>query len=164
MLSRGMLLAYVAGVVAVGAMVFGFLYLHRGAHIRLDGDIQQVRTVGMDEYSSVAVIDFRFFNPADYPFVVRRVDVSIECADGHTYDGVTVSEVDAHRLFQYYKPLGQRFNDSLLMDHQIAPRTGEDRMIASRFAVPERILQGRRSLTIRIEEVDGPVAHFIEKK
>jgi hypothetical protein len=163
-MNKGLLIAFGAGLAVVVAMVFALVYVQRGAHIRLDGGIQQVRLAGMDDYSSVAVIDFRFHNPADYPFVVRRVDVSIVDADGHTYDGATVSEVDAKRLFEHYKPLGQKFNDSLLMNDKIAPRTTEDRMIAARFAVPERILEGRRSLTIRIEEVDGPIAEISEKK
>ena len=157
-----MLIAFAAGLVAVVAMVFGILYMQRGAHIRLEGHIQKVRTAAMDDYSSVAVVDFRFANPADYPFVVRRVDVSIVDADGNQYDGATVSEVDAKRLFEFYKPLGQKFNDSLLMNDRISPRTTEDRMVAARFAVPERILQGRRSLSIRIEEVDGPVANLAQ--
>lgn len=158
--SKGMLIAFAAGLVAVVAMISGIMYKQRGAHIRLEGNIQKVRTAGMDDYSSVAVIDFRFANPADYPFWVRRVDVSIVDADGNRYDGVTVSEVDAKRLFEFYKPLGQKFNDSLLMNDKIAPRSTEDRMIAARFAVPERILAGRKGLTIRIEEVDGPVANL----
>ena len=158
--SKRLLVAFAIGLVAVVAMVFGILYKQRGAHIRLEGNIQKVRTAAMDDYSSVAVIDFRFANPADYPFWVRRVDVSIVDADGNQYDGVTVSEVDAKRLFEFYKPLGQKFNHSLLMNDKVPPRSAEDRMVAARFAVPERILAGRKSLTIRIEEVDGPVANL----
>lgn len=158
--SKGLLYAFAAGLAAVVIMAAAILYIQRGAHIRLDGEIKQVRTAAMDDYSSVMVVDFRFSNPADYPFVVRRVDVSIVDADGHVYDGASISEVDAVRLFEYYKALGQKFNDTLLMDDQIAPRSTQDRMIAARFAVPERILEGRRSVTVRVEEVDGAVAEF----
>ncbi len=158
--SKGLLYAFAAGLAAVVIMAAAILYIQRGAHIRLDGEIKQVRTAAMDDYSSVMVVDFRFFNPADYAFVVRRVDVSIVDADGHVYDGASISEVDALRLFEYYKALGQKFNDTLLMDDKIAPRSTQDRMIAARFAVPERILEGRRSVTVRVEEVDGAVAEF----
>ncbi|HWQ55795.1 MAG TPA: hypothetical protein VN442_19060 [Bryobacteraceae bacterium] len=162
--SKGLLIAFGAGLAAVVLMVLATFYIQRGAHIRLEGEIKKVRTAGMDEYSSVAVVDFRFANPADYPFVVRRVDVRIEDAQGNVYDGVPVSEVDAKRLFEFYKPLGQKFNDTLLMNDKIAPRTTQDRMIAARFAIPEQILQGRRSLTIQVEEVDGPMARISEQK
>lgn len=161
--SKRLLIAFGVGVVAVVIAVAAVLYMQRGAHIELKGSILKVRTAAMDEYSSVAVVDFRFVNPANYPFVVRKVDVSIVAADGRTYEGSPVSEVDARRLFQYYKLLGQKYNDSLLMRDKVAPRTSEDRMIAARFEIPESLLAARKNLIIRIEDVDGPVSELAEK-
>jgi hypothetical protein len=162
--SKGLLYAFGAGVAAVAVLVAVIMYMQRGAHIRLEGGIQHVRTVAMDDYSSVLVADFRFANPADYPFVVRRVDVTIVDADGHVYDGASISEVDTLRVFEHYKGLGQKFNDTLLMGDTVAPHSTEDRMIAARFAVPQRILDGRRSVTVRVEEVDGAVAEFSQSR
>jgi hypothetical protein len=162
--TRRLLVAFGIGVAAVAIAIGIVVYLQRGAHIELKGSIQKVRTAAMDEYSSVAVVDFRFANPSDYPFVVRRVEVKMTTAEGHTYDGAIVSEVDARRLFEYRKDLGQKFNDSLLMSDKIAPRTSEDRMIAARFEVPEPVLQGRKNLTIRIEEIDGPSSELAENR
>ena len=118
----------------------------------------------MDEYSSVAVVDFRFVNPSSYPFIVRKVEVRMTGSDGNPYEGATVSEVDAKRLFEYRKDLGQKFNDSLLMRDKVPPQGSEDRMIAARFEVPEPILAGRKSLTVRIEDVDGPSSELVEKR
>ena len=156
--------ALVVGLLVVAGGVGGVLYMQRGAHIDLKGSVLKVRTQAMDEKSSVAVIDFRFVNPANYPFVVKEVVVSIEDKDGKPIEGQPVSELDARRLFQYYPQLGQKYNDSLMMRDKIMGRQSMDRMIATRFEAPESTIEGRRKLTIRIVDVDGPVAELQEGK
>jgi hypothetical protein len=161
--SKQVLIAFGVGVGVIAIAVAGVFYMQRGAHIELKGAILKVRTAAMDEASSVAVIDFRFTNPADYPFVVRTVSISMEDKAGKVYEGAPVSEVDAKRLFQYYTMLGQKYNETLLMRDKIPPRSSEDRMIAARFEVPVEQLDNRRKLLIRIEDVDGPVSELSEK-
>jgi len=156
--------ALVVGLLVVAAGVGGVLYMQRGAHIDLKGSVLKVRTQAMDEKSSVAIIDFRFVNPADYPFVVKEVIVSIEDKDGKTWEGQPVSELDARRLFEYYPQLGQKFNESLMMRDKIMGRQSMDRMIATRFEVPEATVESRKKLTIRIVDVDGPVAELRENR
>jgi hypothetical protein len=148
-------------VIAIGLGVM--FYMQRGAHVELRGSVLKVRTAELDENSSVAVIDFRFVNPADVPFVVRTVDVTMEGKDGNISQGVAVSEIDAKSLFQYYPLLGQKFNDSLLMRDKIPGRKAEDRMIAARFDMPVVKLEARKTFRIRIEDVDGPVSELVEK-
>ena len=147
-------------LIAVGVI----LYLQRGAHIELTGAILKVRTLPLDERSSLAVVDFRFANPSNYPFVVRTVDVTLTGPNGESYPSTPVSEVDAKRIFEYYPVLGQKFNDSLLPRDKIPARQSEDRMIVARFEVPAERLQARKNLTVRIEDVDGPVSELSEKK
>jgi hypothetical protein len=149
-------------VVAVG--IAGMFYMQRGAHIELKGSILKVRTQAMDENSSVAVADFRFVNPSNYPFVVKEVVVTAEDKDGKTLEGSPVSELDARRLFQYYPLLGEKYNDSLLMRDKIPARQTMDRMIVARFEVPESALQSRKKLKVRIVDVDGPEAELQEGK
>ena len=156
--------AFGAGLLVVVGGVGAVLFMQRGAHIDLKGAVLKVRTQAMDENSSVAVVDFRFVNPANYPFVVRQVDVTIQDKDGKTLEGAAVSELDARRLFEYYPLLGQKFNDSLMMRDKIPARQSMDRMIVARFEVPEAALQSRRKLTVRIVDVDGPVAELQEGK
>ncbi len=151
------------GVVVVILAVIWVFYVQRGAHVELTGKILKVRTQAMDENSAVAVVDFRFANPADYPFVVRSVEVSVKGKDGQTYTGQPVSEVDAKRLFEYYPLLGQKYNESLLMRDKVAPHASEDRMIAARFEMPQDKLDARQNLSVRIEDVDGPVSQLAEK-
>ena len=150
------------GAIAVACMVGFVFYNQRGAHIELKGSILKVRTQAMDENSSVAVVDFRFVNKANYPFVVQEVNVSIVDKDGKTIEGTQVSELDARRLFEYYPALGQKFNDSLIMRDKIPGRASMDRMIVSRFEVPESTLENRKTLKLRIADVDGPESELRE--
>ena len=156
--------ALVGGLLVVAAGIGGVFYMQRGAHVELKGGVLKVRTQAMDEKSSVAVIDFRFVNPSNYPFMVKEVTVSIVDKDGKTLEGQPVSELDARRLFQYYPQLGQKYNDSLMMRDKIMGRQSMDRMIATRFEETEATIEGRKKLTVRIVDVDGPVAELQESK
>lgn len=155
---------WVAGAGIVAILIAGILYMQRGAHIEVRGAILKVRTLAMQDDSSIAVADFRFANPSNYPFVVQRVEVSLEGPDGETFEGATVSEVDARNLFQHFPILGQKFNSTLLPREKVAPRQTLDRMVAARFEVPEPKLQNRRNLIIRITEVDGAESELREKR
>ena len=75
------------GLVVIAIGLAGVFYMQRGAHVELKGSVLKVRTAALDEKSSVAVLDFRFVNPSDVPFVVRTVDVTMEDKDGSTYPG-----------------------------------------------------------------------------
>jgi hypothetical protein len=125
--------------------------------------VLKVRTLPIDNASAIAVIDFRFVNPADYPFVVRRVNVSMEDPAGRVIEGSVISESDAVRLFQYYPVLGQKFNESLTIRTKVAPRQAMDRMIGVRFELSDKELEGRKRLTIRIEDVDGAISDVVEE-
>ena len=151
------------GLAVIAIAIAGVFYMQRGAHVELKGAVLKVRTQGLDENSSVAIVDFRFANPSNYPFIVRSVDVTMEDKDGKTHQGQTVSEPDAVRLFQYYPVLGQKYNGSLLMRDKIGARQSEDRMIAARFEVPVERLDARRQIKVRIEDVDGPVSELVGK-
>lgn len=152
------------GLLVVACLVGGILWVQRGAHVELKGAILKVRTQAMDENSSVAIVDFRFVNPSNYPFVVREVNVMIEGKDGKMLEGTPVSELDARRLFEYYPVLGQKYNDSLLMRDKIPGRASMDRMIVARFEAPEDAVQNRKNLTVRIVDVDGPAAELQQQK
>ena len=158
------LLIYVlGGLVLVAAAVAWMFYIQRGAHMELEGAILKVRTLATDENSSVAIIDFRVTNVADYVWMVRSVSVSLTEGQGYLVEGSTISDVDAARLFDYYPLLGQKYNNSLIPRMRIQPHQTLDRMIGVRFEVPEAQLQARKALTIRVEEVDGGLSEIVER-
>jgi hypothetical protein len=152
------------GLAIIVIVLAGVFWMQRGAHVELKGSVLKVRTAPLDETSSIAIIDFRFVNPSNVPFVVRKVDVTMDGKDGNTYTSDPVSETDARSVFQYTPTLGQKFNDSLLMRDKIPARQSEDRMIAARFSMPVDKLEARKTFRIRIEDVDGPVSELVEKQ
>jgi hypothetical protein len=152
------------GLVVVSIAVVWIFYMQRGAHIEPAGKFLKVRTLALDENSSIAVIDFRVVNSSDYTVMVREVTVTLEQPNRTSSDGTVVSEVDARRLFQYYPVLGQKFNDSLIIRDRIKPHETLDRMIAARFEIPVAQLDGRKRLKLRVEDVDGASGELIETK
>ncbi len=152
------------GIVVVVVAILAIFYIQRGAHVELQGSVQKVRTLALDENSSAALIDFRVLNPSDYPFVVREATVTLVEPGGKTLEGMVIAEVDAQRLFDYYPVLGQKYNDSLVIRTKVNAHQTMDRMLAVRFDIPEKQLQARQELRIRIEELDGPVSYIVEGK
>jgi hypothetical protein len=162
-MSKNLLIGFGIGILCVAIVALWVVHMQRGAYIDLPGKVLKVRTAPLDEASAVAAIDFRISNPADYPFVVRKVSVAMEDSAGNESESQTVSEVDARQLFQVIPLLGQKFNDTLLMRDSIPPHTSWDRMVAARFEVPQSKLEARKRLVVRIEEVDGKVFELSEK-
>jgi len=156
-------LAFVGGAAAIGVMVVGFLWWTRGAHVELRGEIKKIRTGVLEEKASIAIIDFRFRNPSDHPFVVRSVDLILEQGDKST-PGMVIAEADARQMFQALPVLGQMFNDSLKIRDKIGSRQESDRMVAARFEVPESELTARTRFRVRVEEIDGGVSEIVEAR
>jgi hypothetical protein len=162
-MNKNFLIAFGIGIVCIAMAAWWVVHINRGAYIDLPGKVLKVRTAPLDEASAVAVLDFRVSNPADYPFVIRKVTVAMQDSAGNESEGQTVSEVDARQLFQVIPLLGQKYNDTLLMRDTIPPHSSWDRMVAARFEVPESALEARKRLMVRIEEVDGKVFDLADK-
>jgi len=86
-LNQRFLTAFGVGLVVIAIAVAWILYMQRGAHIEPAGKILKVRTLALDDNSSVAVVDFRVINSSDYTVIVREVTVTEEGANGQTADG-----------------------------------------------------------------------------
>jgi len=148
---------------ALALLVAGIVWRQWGAHIELKGSILKVRSQPLDENSTAVVVDFRFRNPADYPFVVRKVEVRLEDGSGGMAEGMVIAESDAQRLFEYFPVLGQKYNPTLLMRDRVQPKESADRMVAVRFELPQALVEARRKLVVRVEEVDGAVSELVQE-
>ena len=146
--------------VAAGALSL-VLYLTRGSHLELKGSVQKFRTLAVEENNSIAIIDFRFINPSDYTFVVKKVTVTLTTADGQKLEGANIAELDARRVFEYYPALGQKFNETLRAKEKLGSRQTLDRMIAVSFSAPEAKLQSARQIRVRIDDVDGASSEIV---
>ena len=163
-MSKNILIASLVGIAIVVIAVAVIFHAQSGAHIELTGKILKVRTAPIDENSSVAAVDFRVTDPADYPFMAKSVTLVVVDASGKQIEGSTVSEPDAKRIFDAIPLLGPKYNVSMIIGERIAPHATVDRMSSARFEVADSVLEGRKNLILRIEEVDGrATAEFTEK-
>ena len=156
------LVAFGSAALVVAVAIGVVWYMARGSHLELTGTILKVRTAPLDENNSVAVVDFRVTNVANYEFNVLNVKVVVEEKSGAKVEGMTVSEVDARHLFEVLPLLGHKYNDSLVVRNRIPPHATQDRMIAASFPIPEPRLDMRQSITVRVEEVEGNASEIKE--
>ena len=132
-------------------------------HLRLEGKILKVRVLALPgRAASIVVVDFRVTNPSNVPFVVNSVTLHLEPATGDAADGTTISKNDIENIFRYEKLLGPKYNDTLSLQDRIAPHKIADLMAGARFEVPEAVVNGRKSIRLRIEDVDGAAAEITE--
>ncbi len=163
-MSKNILIASLAGLVVVAIAVMLVLHGQKGAHINLTGKILKVRTAPIEDNSSLAVVDFRVTDPADYSFMTDKVTLVLVDASGKRTEGDTISELDAKRIFESMPLLGEKYNPSLLKAERIGAHQTVDRMTSARFEVPESALQSRKNIILRIEEVDGRAVVEIPEK
>lgn len=163
-MSKNILIASLVGIAIVVIAVAMVLQAQKGAHIELTGKILKVRTAPIDENSSVAAVDFRVTDPANYAFMVKSVTLTVVDASGKQIDGATVSEPDAVRIFDGIPLLGPKYNPSLIIGERILPHQTIDKMSSARFEVPDSVLESRKNLILRIDEVDGRATAVFNEK
>jgi len=163
-MSKNLLLSCGIGMACVLVVVGIVLFIQRGAHLDLPGQVLKIRTAQLEDGSSVAVTDFRVANTSDHPAEVRTVTVYAEDKQGNRVAGTTIADIDAKRLMDGIPVLGQKYNKSLRTKDWIPGRASWDRMIAARFEFPEAQLQQRKNLIVSIEEIDGKIFEIAENQ
>lgn len=158
-MSRQGLIFALCGLAIVAALLSGTLFVTRNNHLDLTGKVTNVRTLGLDERSSLLVADFRVENPTDVQFVVKDVTARVTAADGSQPEGNYVADRDLQRILDYYAPqIGSRQHPTLMVRDKINPHQNLERMIGVRYDVPEDVLKARKALAIELKDVDGTVA------
>lgn len=158
--NRTLLICAGLGLLVIGAILGGGLFASRGAHLELEGSVRKTRVAALSPTRSVVVLDFRATNPANYPFVVKTVEVEVTLADGRKEIGQFVPEVDAKCLFPALPALGDKLAVSIATGEKIAKKQTVDRMAAASFNLPEADLESRKGILLRLRDVDGPVSEL----
>ncbi len=159
-MSKGFLIAFGAGLLVVAIVIGTVFYAKKGAHLEPRGSILKVRTQQLDPTNSIAVLEVRLVNESDVDMIVRQIEVTLETKEGHEVPGALIAGSDAANVFKYYTELGPQYNEPLLPRDRIRPHQTVDRMIAARFEAAGESLDQRQKITVRVEDVDGPVAEF----
>jgi hypothetical protein len=144
---------------AIVAVVVGIsLFENKGQHLELKGEILKIRTFQMNPNATLVIADFRVENPSDVPFVVKTAALELQPATGDPLTGMAISKPDIENVFKYEKFLGTKYNDVLSIRDRIAPHQKIDRMVGARFDLSEAAVNARKSIVLRIEDMDGAVA------
>jgi hypothetical protein len=162
--NRSSPIAALIAVLIVGVLIGGGLYWTRNNRLELKGQVLKVRSYSIDQDYTVAVIDFRATNPSTSQFVVKDIDVTLNTSEGKELDGAIFSEIDARRLFDYYKVLGTKFNPTLIAKDKVESGQTVDKMLAVRFTGSDADIQNRKALHIVIHDVDGVTTEIQERR
>ena len=151
------------GLAVVGIAIVAILWTNKGSHLELQGKILKVRILSLEPRATILAIDFRVTNPANYPYMIQDAAVRMDTADGKTLQADTISRDDTDKLFEYYKILGPKYNQTLIQRDQIPPHRTEDRMLAVRILATPADIDKRKGLHLKLDEVDGAVSELAEQ-
>ncbi len=157
--------AVIIGVIAlavVSAFVGSILFSTRHNKVEVSADILKVRSHQIEPTSTIVAGDFRVNNPSTQQFIVREVEIFLDTSDGKSIAGDIFPEIDAQRMFDYYKVLGPKHNTTLIRRERLDSGQSVDRMIAARFDASDETVQGRKAIRLIIHDVDGPKSEVTE--
>ena len=130
----------------------------------LEGSIKLVRVLQLEPDRSLFICDFRLKNPADYDFDVKHLALTLTTANGSELEGTFAANSEAERIFEAYPVLGAKYNPVLFTRQKIEKGKTVDRMVAVSFKAPAEVLESRKKLVLRIDEVDRMVSEIVEKR
>jgi hypothetical protein len=132
------------------ALVAGTIYFYNeGATPTLNGEITEVRTLAMDEASSVAVVNFSGLNTSDRIIFIHQRELTMTDENGADHIGLPVQVVDIQGLFDYFPILGGMKDAPLLPRTEIEPGAELRGLVAARFNLPKHELDARTALVLK---------------
>lgn len=156
-MSKPFLVAFGVAVIAIAGVIWWAFAGTAGNHLVPTGKIGKVRTLGVGDDLTYMVIDFNVRNDSDRDMVVRTVDSVIDTADGGTLMGTPVAVADVKSAFESYPALGEQYNPVLKERDVVSPHQSLDRMVGFRVDAPVAKVEGRKRVTLHVEDVTGPV-------
>jgi len=162
-MSRQFWTYFIISLALVAAGVGIAFYANRGAHLAPTGEILKVRSLADGDDGAIVFADVRITNWASIPFVVNSVQMSMETLQDEVATATPLSKSDVEKISKAYKLIGPKYNDVLGGQDKIPPGKTIDFMAAGRFNFPPRFLEPRKTLRLKIQEVDGAVAELVEK-
>lgn len=149
---------------AVVAAVVSFTWVGtKGAHLTLEGKILKVRTVATDENNAILVLDFRVTNPTKTQFMVKDAVITVTTADGKEIEGSTIARSDMNRVFDYYKLLGPKYNEVLIMRDRLNGGQSIDRTVAASLPLKVGDIDQRKNIQLQLNDIDGAEFKFTER-
>lgn len=135
----------------------------KGNHLAPAGFISNVRVQAIQEEETLMVIDFRLINDADVTMTAAKIDPWITTRGGQDIHGTLFASGDMPQTFKFYPSLGPILHPPLLLRGTIDGHQSKDFMVGVEFDVPARVVEGRKAVTLHIEDPTGPFVELTSK-
>lgn len=156
-MSKAFGITFGAAVAVIGILIWIGFAKTAGNHLAPTGKIGKIRTVKASDDLTYMVIDFSAKNDSDVDMTVHSVEGEVDTADGEMVMASPVAVADVKAAFQSYPLLGQQFNPVLKDRDKIPAHQSVDRMVGLRIDAPIEKVEGRKRVTLRVEDITGPV-------
>jgi hypothetical protein len=155
--SKPFAVAFGTAVIVIAILVWAGFSRTKGNHLVPAGSIGKVRTIQASDDLTYMVIDFKIKNDSDRDMIVRNVEGVIATAEGGAVTGTPVAAADVAAAFNSYPLLGTQYNPVLKERDIIAAHQSIDRMVGLRIDAPYDKVERRKRVTLRVEDITGPV-------
>ncbi len=154
--------ASIGGGLAAALVIAGLiLFYNRGVGPGLGGEIVKVRTLGMDQNSSVAIVNFSVHNTSDNRLLIEKHYLEVVDQNGDRHRGMVISMDDIDRLFQYYPALGGMEFEPIRNETRLEPGESLRGLAAARFEIPKHELDMRQEIIFGVQDRRGRTAEIV---
>ncbi len=150
------IVGFACGVFALLLVVWLGLIETKGNHLAPNGWISNIRGQALSDEITLLVVDFGVLNDSDQQMVVSAIDPWITTQGGNNIHGSLYAGSDVAKALKFYPKLGPQMNEPLLLRGTIDPRKTVNRMVGIEFDVPAKVIENRRSFTLKLTDITGP--------
>jgi hypothetical protein len=159
--------AFGIGFAAAALVIIGILWTGlaqtKGNHLVPSGFISNVRVQSVAPEETLMVIDFALINDADVQMIASKIDPWITTRTGEQIHGSLFAGDDMAKTFAYYPGLGPMLHAPLPLRGTIAGHKTVNLMVGVEFDIPAEVVENRKGVTLRIEDITGPSVELTAK-
>jgi hypothetical protein len=161
--SKAFGIGFAAAALVIIVLIWTGFVKTKGNHIAPTGWISNVRVQALTPDETLMAIDFGLINDADVPMVAGKIDPWITTRGGQDIHGTLFAGDDMAKTFAYYPALGPLIHPPLLLRGTIDGHKTVNLMVGVEFDVPANVVENRKGVTLRIEDVTGAFVELTAK-
>ena len=164
MLNKQFLIVLGIAVILVTGAWFLFYAGTKDLALAVNGEILKVRTIELSPHNICVMTDFRIRNTSSILFMLKEATIFIVLADGKEKEGHTLARSEAEDVFKFMPLVGPKYNQVLVMRDKVPGKVSIDRMTAATFALEEKDPIERKSVRLRLTDMEGKEFDLMERK
>jgi hypothetical protein len=133
------------------------------SRLQVSGEILKVRSVELTPESTLVLLDFRIRNESDVNFLLKEDTILWTDAAGKEHEATHVTRPDLNRILQYSQQ-AVKFNEMFVIRDKLGGKAMIDRMTAGSISVPDAEFAKRKSVRLKLTDLDGLTFELQERK